>query len=256
MGEGGEVRQVDAAVPPRRRAFPKLWINLAAGIFGGLVLGVAGAFSSAYLSPRVREPRDVELSAGVPAVTLDPRKPLLLAGLDSVQTLLVLPVGGRARAGVAARRIAMAASARGKRVVLADLEESEPRPRAALEPASSGTAIVPLVSSALLPATSPEPGGYLLYRAVQEAEPQNAREALDELEQHFSLVVVALPGLEHPAAEALLAEGRSVVLVGYPGVLLREELREVVAGFARAGIRTAGVVLQNGEGGRHGARRA
>ncbi len=51
LGEGGDVRVVDAATPPRRAEFPRPAITLAVGAFAGLVLGVLLA-----LMPLLRAP--------------------------------------------------------------------------------------------------------------------------------------------------------------------------------------------------------
>src|SRR5439155_8008938 len=65
IGEGGDVRQLDMAQPPKRPSFPKPATTMAAGVSGGLVIGVVVAFAMAVLGRWVRDTADVERLAGV-----------------------------------------------------------------------------------------------------------------------------------------------------------------------------------------------
>ncbi|HEV2148546.1 MAG TPA: Wzz/FepE/Etk N-terminal domain-containing protein, partial [Longimicrobiaceae bacterium] len=71
IGEGGDVRQVDAAVPPRKPAFPNPPLNLLGGLLGGIFFGMVAAVGAARVRQRVREPWEAELATGVRAVPFD-----------------------------------------------------------------------------------------------------------------------------------------------------------------------------------------
>jgi hypothetical protein len=169
-------------------------------------------------------------------------------------------VGAGAKVGAVGRRIAATTALQGSSVVLADFEEmltalpaSSRDGRA--DPPEPGAALVrseeQAISSGLHRELRPDGGAYFVYRASANGGAEiGVHAAVGELEKRFSLVVVALPGLESPAAAALLGEGRAALLVARAGRTRREELSEAVATLDRIGVNTAGVVLRRD--GKHG----
>lgn len=254
IAEGGGVRSIDRATAPDEPEFPKPFLNLAIGLFGGLVLGCVTALGRVYMGERVEGPRDAELATGIPALVLDSRVPLLLNGTEKWRSVLVIPIGDRARANTVAHQLAETAALQGESVVLVDIEEDGLRPRALGSGPGSGTA---LVQPGEEPATLLEPEGneknpgYPVYRrrANGAADPRGVRSALQELEQRFSLVVASVGGIGHASTAALLGRDRPVVLVARVGGVTRTELRDTVSALGRAGIVTSGVVLHNGSNG-------
>ena len=255
IAEGGEVRLIDAAVPPKRPTSPKPLLNLGIGVFGGLLLGVVGALGSSYLGERVRDPRQAELSAGIPAVFLQPGTPLLLGGAGNWRGLLVLPVGTGARAGKVGRRIAATAALQGRNVVLADLDAAGSKSDASSSGSGPGTALLTASdggSPAHLERVPAEAGtaGYAVYRGfgTHGNSHGDVRSAIEELEQRYSPVVTVLRGMEDPATAMLLSPERPVILVARVGEVTRSELRQAVRALEQIGVTTPGVVLHDGSG--------
>jgi tyrosine-protein kinase Etk/Wzc len=249
MGEGGDVRLVEPAEPPRLPTSPRPKIYLLAGAFAGLVLGIFAALLRGYLDPRVRSAGDAERAAGVPAVALAPGEPLLLGRAGERRGVLVLPAGRGADAAGVARRIAATGALQGLQVALVELD------------GPGGTTN----STALLPAASQPRGGDEVaapeqYAVFREGSGDGApagggvRGGMAELEARFGLVVAALPGLTVPATVALLDPARPVVLVARAGHTRKEELRGTAEGLRRMGISIPGVVIFDDRGrGRRGA---
>lgn len=90
--EGGNVQSLDVAEPPMRVAFPRPIPTMAAGLGGGLLVGVAVAMFVGMLGRWVQDPATLERATGVPALRFDPHLPLLL-GASTTRTILVAPLG-------------------------------------------------------------------------------------------------------------------------------------------------------------------
>lgn len=241
IAEGGDVRLVDPAVPPKHASFPVLPLNLAIGLLGGLLLGAVGALGRWYLGSGVRDANESEFATGLPTISLSADEPLLVGGLREPASVLVIPVGS-APAELAANRIATTAGAQGRRAVMASWvhangPEPEPVPVAGTLPA------VPRTDVALVPDS--RNAGYLVYSGGRNGStPAAARDAVAELESRFELVIVALPPLDQPPTLALIVPPRSAVLVARAGKVRRSELREAVATLRRLNVQPLGVVLE------------
>jgi tyrosine-protein kinase Etk/Wzc len=254
MAEGGDVRQIDPAIPPRRPAFPRPLLTLAVGMIVGLVAGAGGALTNNYLGATIREPVHAQFAAGLPVVAFDPRAPLLLRRQGTSATVLMIPVGAGTRAGAVARRIAATASLQGSTVVLADFEEAiriSPPPGGSMDapPEDAGSSTLDAneraLSAALHKEERTEGGSYFLYRLATNGDVHlGVHAAIQELEKRFSVVVVALPGIDSPVTASLADEGRSAVLVAHAGRTRREELSDAITTLERVGVITAGVVLR------------
>jgi uncharacterized protein involved in exopolysaccharide biosynthesis len=110
IGEGGDVRLLDVAQAPRKVSFPQRSYTLAAGVAGGLMLGLLLSVLTGTFGRYVVDMRAIEREAGVPAIALEPGTPLLLAG-NVARTVLLLPLDARAdTAGVAERLLRTAMS--------------------------------------------------------------------------------------------------------------------------------------------------
>jgi tyrosine-protein kinase Etk/Wzc len=240
IGEGGEVRQIDAAVAPRK-PLPHLPLFLGIGLLGGLVLGTGGALLRSYSDDRVWTAREVQRLVGVPALELLPGAPLLIGGLGERSSVLVLSAGEPSDAAAVAERLARTTALRGGTVAFVDLARVRlPGGTAAVtagRDAAAGTALVPL--------EAPAGEGYTLFSRPDGAAwgGGGVRAEVEGLEDRFPHVVVAVPHASSPVAVALLAAERPVVVVARGGRATAGALRETVQSLERVGVATAAVVL-------------
>lgn len=209
IGEGGEVRQIDSAVPPRKPAFPKPWLTMGIGTLGGLLAGMIAALFMGAFGRYLRDPREIERATGVATQRLDPSAPLLIAGAPT-RTVLLVPLGARARVGPVAQRLAQTAAVRALHASILDLSNR------------NGNGVDP------------------------EGQPSRM---IEKLERDGDMLVVQLPGLASDITYAALRENRPVVLVAEPGPVDRGILGNALETLARLGVPCAGVVV-SGDGGR------
>jgi capsular exopolysaccharide synthesis family protein len=66
-------RVIDEAQPPLRHSSPNIVMNLAAGLFGGVAVGVGLIFLVAFLDDRVKSAFDIEGTIGLPMLGVVPR---------------------------------------------------------------------------------------------------------------------------------------------------------------------------------------
>ena len=66
------IRVVEAAIPPRRPAYPRTQLIMILSLVGGLAFGFGAAFVVEYVDDRVRSPEDVERAVGVPVLGIVP----------------------------------------------------------------------------------------------------------------------------------------------------------------------------------------
>jgi tyrosine-protein kinase Etk/Wzc len=241
MAEGGDIRQIDVAETPRKPLFPRRSITLALGMFGGLFFGLVAAVGSATIGRRIHSAVQLERITGLPVIALKHGSPLLLGGLDSARSMLVVASGKDASAGEAARHLAATATLRGRTVVLADLEDAHFLPEDL--PGPAGTAVVHQpVPDALESVREPLGGSYQLFRANGNVH-AGVRPLLADLEDRSSLVVVALPTVDHGITAALVDRERPVALVARAGRTLRSDLETSIEAFQRLGVQVAGIIL-------------
>jgi uncharacterized protein involved in exopolysaccharide biosynthesis len=240
IGEGGDVRQIDPAVPPKRPAFPSKPLFVGLGLFAGLLLGCCGALVRSYTDDRLRTAREIQAAMRVPALEFVPGAPLLVSGSQERGTVLVAAGSEGADTALVARQLAETASLRGQDVAFVDLTH----PRAMLA-AGSENGSPRSASTALVPGTAPEAAGYQLYAGPDGARwtGSSLRGDVEDLERRFARVVVALPLAESPAALALFAPQRPVVLVVGPGPVSRSRLGGTMDGLARLDAHPAALVL-------------
>jgi tyrosine-protein kinase Etk/Wzc len=224
IAEGGDVRQIDRAVPPARPVFPNPVLNLMGGLLGGLFFGMVAAIGRSRFRQEIRELWEVELATRVPAVCFDPRLPLALGTRTSL--LAVCPVGRSADAAAVAERLAEVATLQGRPAVVADLTQGS----AVAVPARLG-AVGARVEEQHHANGKGAPGTD--YRAI-----------LGEMENRFEAVFAVLPGIDSPAAVAVLSPERPAVLVARARQVTRAELQEAVEVCARLGTPVVAVVLQ------------
>jgi tyrosine-protein kinase Etk/Wzc len=250
IGEGGEVRQIDAAIPPKKQAFPSRGFVLLMGLFGGTFFGMVGAVGRGLLRQRIREPWEVELAAGVRAATFGVHAPLAFPEIRTARTLLLLPLGSEKQARAIGERIVETATLQGREAVLADLTQEDwhaqgehlasrtPQLTAAAE--GQGRIVVDLPAGAVnLP----------LYRSGGAERANRDRAMLAHLEERFSPVIAVVPRLDKPVALSLLSGDRPVLLVAGANHVTRSQLTEAVETVERFGGTVAGVVLcPNGNG--------
>ena len=126
IGEGGEIRQVDVAVPQRKVAFPRPVLTMGVGTAGGLLAGLIAAMFMGWFGRWLRDPVEIERAVGINAERFEPNAPLLLAGAANARSLLVIPLDARARdrAANVAERLARTAQQRAIPANVLDLRNS------------------------------------------------------------------------------------------------------------------------------------
>ena len=208
IGEGGDVRTLDDAEPPKKPSFPKPVFTMGLGLVGGLGLGLVAALLAGLLGRWAADPREVERVAGVPALRFDPREPLVLGAPALGRTLLIVPLGAAADTAAVAERLARTAQARATPVTVLDLT------------------------------------GRALPASVAGAE-SSVRDAVARLEAEYGLVLVRLPSLHDDVTAAALDGGRAVLLVAPAGPVDRAPLQQAVDTLRRLDVPCAGVVMQD-----------
>lgn len=124
IGEGGDVRLLDVASPPRKISFPRPMPTLAAGLGGGLVLGLVLAMFSGFYGRYVSDVRSIERQLGVPALAFDPRLPFLVSNPADARALLLVPLDANGDTSGVAERLMRTASSRGLRATIVDLSRA------------------------------------------------------------------------------------------------------------------------------------
>ncbi len=89
--ETQNARLVDRGVPGRKPVSPRVLINLALGVIGGLGMGVALAFFVAYADDRVKSAYDIEVAIGLPLLSIIPRFANSMAGSEESATAFEAP---------------------------------------------------------------------------------------------------------------------------------------------------------------------
>jgi tyrosine-protein kinase Etk/Wzc len=156
LSEGGQVRQVDVAIPPKRPVFPNKPLSLFGGLLGGLFFGLVAGVAAGRRGKTLDEAWEVELATGIRAIDFDPRLPLGYGEVGSGQTLLVLPVGPGDSATRVGEKIARTAASQGENAEVSVLPGmGNPETMAALRPGRMVvlTAIAGRVSRAELAST-------------------------------------------------------------------------------------------------------
>lgn len=237
VSEGGDVRVVDEAVAPREPSWPNVPLNLALGLIGGLVVGLAGALGSGFFGEKVRDHFEAELAGGVPALALRRGTPLFLAGGEEAASVLVIPVGDGAQAGMVAQRFAGTAALQGRRVALARWDD-RPSAEASSAPLEDVAGLPSIREDQAILSDHP-----VLVASRSGTGPAEIRDMLSELEQRFTLVVASLPPLESPVTTALLSPPRAAVLTLRAGGARRSQVREAAELLRRLGVTPIGIVL-------------
>jgi uncharacterized protein involved in exopolysaccharide biosynthesis len=121
IGEGGDVRQLDSATPPKKVVFPDPWITAGAGLGGGMLVGLILALVSGSMGRYVRDPYEIEKATGVPALQFDSNVPLLVSGRPLSNVILLIPVDSQASTSAVAQRLAQTALSRSVQPTILDL---------------------------------------------------------------------------------------------------------------------------------------
>lgn len=212
IGEGGDVRQVDVAVPRRKPSFPQPGLTMGIGSAGGLLAGMVAALFLGWFGRWLRDPVEIERAIGVSAHRIDPNSPLMLSSAHATRSVLVIPLDGKARggAGVVAQRLARTAQQRAIQATVVDLS-----------------------------ANSTDGNGKLAAGVAHLAA------TIDQMEQDGAVTVVQLPELSSEITLSALRENRPVLLVAPPGPVDRTRLTQTVDTLRRLHVPIAGVVISD-----------
>lgn len=213
IGEGGEIKQLDVAYPPRDPAFPKPILTMGIGIAGGLFSGVVLALLMTWFGRWFRDPVEIERAIGVVAQRLQPDAPLLMAGTEGARTLLVVPLDRRAQPQMVVDRLVRTARQRTLNATVLDLSGNK------LNGNGNG--------------------------ASAAGEPTDVNALIERMEREHGAVIVLLPSLASDVAAAALRPNRPVLLIAPPGPVDRTPLGDAVATLRRLQVPCAGVILSD-----------
>ena len=211
IGEGGEIKQMDVAVPSREPSFPRPLLTMALGTSGGLLMGLVAALLMTWFGRWFRDPVEIERAMGVVAQRLQADAPLLMAGAESTRTLLVVPLDRRARPHAVIDRLVRTARQRAVNATLLDLSGSR------VSGNGNGT-----------PDDTPD-----------------VNALIERMEREHGAVIVLLPSLASDVAAAALRPNRPVLLIAPPGPVDRTPLGDAVATLRRLQVPCAGVILSD-----------
>lgn len=212
IGEGGDVRPIDVAVPQRKPAFPKPFLTLGLGTAGGLLAGLVAALLVGWFGRWLKDPHDIERALGVSAQRFEPDVPLLMATNGDARTVLVVPLDASANGALVAERLARTAKQRALTATVLDLTAAGNR------------------------------------NGNGAADGAGVNEVIERLERDNAMVVVQLPSLFSDAAVAALHDRRPVLFVAPPGPVDRVRLASAVDTLRRMQVPCAGVVISEPTG--------
>ena len=215
IGEGGEVRQIDVAYPPRGPVFPQPILTMGIGTAGGLVMGLVAAMLLGWFGRWLRDPVEIERLTGISAQRYQADAPLLLAASGTSRTVLVVPLDNQAHSKRVAERLAHTAATRSLPVHVVDF-----------------TAI-----------GAPHEGN----GTGKAVTTNDVARQIQQLEQEHAMLVVQLPPLSSDATVAALHETRPVVLVAPPGPVDRGRLTSALDTLRRMSVPCAGIVIGDPE---------
>jgi tyrosine-protein kinase Etk/Wzc len=203
IGEGGDARQVDHALPPKEAAFPKAGLTLGLGLAGGLAAGLVLALLMGSFGRWLRDPVEIERALGVAAQQLLPDRPIAMVDARGSRTVLLIPLSRDADAGVVMERLARSARQRDVPTSVLDLS----------------------------------------HRGASSASEPGAGRQLEQLEKQSVMVIVRLPSLESDEAMAVMSEHRTALLVAAPGPVNRQALTAALGMLRRLNVSCAGVLI-------------
>jgi len=209
IGEGGEIRQVDVAVPQRKPAFPQPWLTMGLGTAGGLLTGLVAALFLGWFGRWLRDPVEVERAVGISAQRIEPDAPLLVYA-ESARTVLVVPLVPHVDTGAVAQRLARTARQRFATATVLDFSN-----------------------------------GHAAGNGKPAVDSDHVGVVIEELERQNGMVVVQLPGLLSDTTMTALRDNRTVVLVAPPGPVDRAKLAQAVDLLRRLQVPCAGVVMSS-----------
>lgn len=215
IGEGGNVRQLDVAMPPKKPVFPRPLPTLAAGGSAGLFFGVIAALALSVFGRYARDPAEIERTTGIPTLRLDRRAPLIVTNGAS-RTVLVVPLHAQADTLGVAKQIVETSLSRATTATLLDLGSAVPvrsTDRLALPERAAGAASL------------------------------DVNATIERLAGEFTTVVVRLPELTSDATLAALHTHRPVVFVVPAGRVEREQLTAAMQTLRRLDVPCAGIVV-------------
>lgn len=208
IGEGGDLRPIDLATPPREPAFPKPFLTMGIGTAGGLVMGIVAALFLGWFGRWLRDPLEIERAVGVTAQRIEPNAPLLMVGAGAARTLLLVPLDHSVESAAVAERLVRSAKQRSMAATVLDLTAAHHAGN------GNGTGEAPAAM-------------------------------IDALEQQADsgMVIVQLPVLAHETTVAALHESRPVLLIAPPGPVDRARLANAVGTLRHLQVPCAGVVI-------------
>ena len=211
IGEGGDVRQIDAATTPKHPSFPQPIMTLGIGTVGGFAAGLIAALFLGWFGRWLRDPVEIERLTGVSAQRIEAGTPLFVAGGAAPRTVLVIPLDDRAQTRLVAERLARTAASRALPVEVLDVAGH---------------------TGAGNNGNGAAPGHDIAHR-------------IDIQEQQGGMLVVQLPSLLNEGTIAALRETRPVVLVAPPGPVDRARLTSALDLLRRLQVPCAGIVLSD-----------
>jgi len=277
------IRIVDPARRPEGAVLPRPMLNMAVGLFSGMLLAVALVFGLEYVDDRARTPDDVRIGVKLPVLGLLPEykrrkrqylapllqpnvEPALVEGVRSIRTSIVTSVDEHrprsivvtsAQAGegktFVASSLAIALAQANQRVLLIDADMRRPSVNRLfdlpLEPGLSEVLAddVPLAGvlrPTAVPGLTVMCGGMPTPHAPELLASATFESLLTTLEQHYSWVIIDSPPVLSVTDPAVLGRlATGVVFVVASGSTSSRAARLAVSELQAAGATVIGAAL-------------
>ncbi len=285
--KSSNIRVIDHAERPRAPIAPRKLLNMALGLFGGIMFAFGLAFFFEYLDSRIKTPDELKTHLGLPSLGMVPalepkswkgKEPMIHAGVppgfveafrtirtnvlfssaqEGSRTLVITSTGPGEGKTTVASNLAIGFAQAGQRVLLIDADMRRPRVHQvfghAQEPGLSNLMVGNAKASESV-RKSPVPGLWVLASGHNPPNPaellgsQRFRDFLTSLKEHFDLILIDSPPSLAVTDAAIAANAASgVIFVVGAEMTSRHAARAAVEQLEQSRANFVGAILNRVE---------